>query len=82
VAARGGWLRAKLKAQATVLRELPQILARRREVQAARVIGSSRLAERLSANLDSPYLSGAARVPVLAALQRGYWAAVVAMLRL
>jgi N-acetylglucosaminyl-diphospho-decaprenol L-rhamnosyltransferase len=82
VAARGGWLRAKLQAQATVVRDLPEILARRREVQSARVIGSSRLAERLSANLDSPYLSGAARVPVLAALQRGYWAAVVAMLRL
>ncbi|MDQ3741625.1 MAG: glycosyltransferase family 2 protein, partial [Actinomycetota bacterium] len=27
---RGGWLRAKLRAQAAVLRELPQILARRR----------------------------------------------------
>jgi GT2 family glycosyltransferase len=81
VAARGGWLRAKLSAQAAVLRELPQILARRREVQARRRVGAGRLAEQLSASLDSAYLSGTARMPRLAALQRAYWAAVRALLR-
>jgi len=82
VAARGGWLRAKLRAQAAVLRELPQILARRREVQARRTVGARRLAEQLSASLDSAYLSGTAGMPRLAALQRAYWAAVRALLRL
>jgi len=82
VAARGGWLRAKLRAQAAVLRELPQILARRREVQARRTVGAGRLAEQLSASLDSAYLSGTAGMPRLAALQRAYWAAVRALLRL
>jgi N-acetylglucosaminyl-diphospho-decaprenol L-rhamnosyltransferase len=80
MAARGGWLRAKLRAQAAVLRELPRILARRREVQARRTVSAGLLAEQLSASLDSPYLSRAARVRPLAALQRGYWAAVCALL--
>jgi N-acetylglucosaminyl-diphospho-decaprenol L-rhamnosyltransferase len=82
IAARGGWLRAKLRAQATVARELPEILARRREVQARRIAGAAQVAERLSSGLDNPYLGGAARIRVLAALQRGYWAGVCALLRL
>jgi GT2 family glycosyltransferase len=81
VAARGGWLRAKLRAQAAVLRELPQILARRREVQLRREVGAAALAARLSAGLDNPYLGREARIRGLAALQRGYWAAVRAILR-
>jgi N-acetylglucosaminyl-diphospho-decaprenol L-rhamnosyltransferase len=82
LAARGGWLRAKLRAQAAVLRELPQILARRREVQARRTVGAGRMADQLSASLDSPYLGGAARMRRLAALQRAYWATLCALLRL
>jgi hypothetical protein len=64
------------------MRELPQILARRQQIQARRVVGAKRLAEQLSADLDNPYLSGAARIRGLVALQRGYWAAVRAMLGL
>jgi N-acetylglucosaminyl-diphospho-decaprenol L-rhamnosyltransferase len=82
IAARGGWLPAKLRAQATVLRELPQILARRRQIQERRVAGAARVSDRLSASLDNPYLGGAARIRALVALQRGYWAAVRALLRL
>lgn len=80
-AARGRWLGAKLGAQAAVLRELPQILARRREIQARRVVGAARLAERLSASVDSPYLGNVARNRWMVALQRGYWALVRALLR-
>ena len=82
VAVRGGWLRAKLRAQAAVLGELPQILARRREVQATRTAGAAELAERLSATLDNPYLGGLARVPAIDRAQRGYWLAVLGALRL
>jgi GT2 family glycosyltransferase len=79
IAARGGWLGSKLRAQATVVRELPQILARRREVQAHRAIGAAELARRLSASLDNPNL-GLAGSGAPAALQRAYWRAVTTAL--
>ena len=82
IAARDGWLRAKLQAQATVVRELPQLMARRREVQAGRIAGAAQVAELLSSRLDNPNLGGAARIRALAALQRGYWAGVRALIRL
>ena len=82
MAAQGGWLRAKLRAQAAVIRDLPQILARRREVQTGRAIGAAELSARLSADLDNPYLGPAARIRALAALQHVYWTAVRALLRL
>jgi GT2 family glycosyltransferase len=77
IAARDGWLGAKLRAQAAVLRSLPSLPARRRRVQATRRIGAAAFAAALSAELDSPYLS----VPRPAAvLQRAYWRAVRALL--
>src|SRR5204862_383732 len=80
VAAQGGWLGAKLRAQWAVLRALPAILSRRRAVQSTSRIGAAELARRLSADLDSPFLGPIARVRVLAALQRGYWTLVVRLL--
>jgi GT2 family glycosyltransferase len=80
VAARGGWLREKLRAQAAVARSLPAMLARRRRVQAARTVGAAEFARRLSADLESPYLGPLAEVGLLAAAQRGYWALVVRLL--
>jgi N-acetylglucosaminyl-diphospho-decaprenol L-rhamnosyltransferase len=77
---RGGWLRAKLRAQGAVLRSLPAMLRRRREVQATRRIAPRAFAEPLTASLDSPYLEGAARVPGVDAAQRGYWRVVRAAL--
>jgi N-acetylglucosaminyl-diphospho-decaprenol L-rhamnosyltransferase len=79
VAARGGWLRAKLASQAAVLRDLPSILRRRREVQATRTASAVQFAQHLSASLDSPYLSGLQRGE-LRRLQRAYWSAVRALL--
>src|SRR5919201_1191451 len=75
-ASRGGWLRAKLRAQAAVLASLPAMLRRRRAVQATRRIAARAFAERLTASLDSPYLEGAARVPGVDAAQRWYRRAV------
>lgn len=81
VAARGGWLREKRRAQRTVLRELPRMLARRRRVQAGRRVTTSEFARRLTAELDSPYLGDVASVRPLVAAQRVYWRAVLAVLR-
>jgi N-acetylglucosaminyl-diphospho-decaprenol L-rhamnosyltransferase len=72
IAARGGWLLPKLRAQAAVLAGLPRTLARRRAVQRTRRIGSHALASHLTASLDSPYLA-AASSPLLSAPQAAYW---------
>lgn len=79
IAAREGWLAAKLRAQAAALAGLPGTLARRRRVQRSRRIGARVFAEHLTSSLDSPYLSGAARSP-LAAPQAAYWRAVLRIL--
>jgi N-acetylglucosaminyl-diphospho-decaprenol L-rhamnosyltransferase len=82
VAARDGWLRAKLRAQIAVLRTLPWALRRRRHIQATRRISALDFCGNLTASLDSPFLQAAARVPALRMLQAGYWAAVRGALRL
>ncbi len=76
VAAQGGWLRAKLRANGSVLRQLPLILRRRREVQRTRAVDALAFAKGLSGDVESPYLGPAARQPVLVAAQRAYWRAV------
>jgi N-acetylglucosaminyl-diphospho-decaprenol L-rhamnosyltransferase len=73
VAWRGRWLRAKLRAQAAVGRELPAIRRRRGEVQSLRTISAACFARHLSASLETPYLPAAARVGLLATAQRLYW---------
>jgi GT2 family glycosyltransferase len=72
VAAHGGWLRPKLRAQAAVLSGLPRTLSRRRAVQRTRRIGSRALASHLTASLDSPYLA-AADSPWVRVPQAAYW---------
>jgi N-acetylglucosaminyl-diphospho-decaprenol L-rhamnosyltransferase len=72
IAARGGWLGPKLRAQAAALASLPRTLARRRALQRTRRIGSRELAAHLTSSLDSPYLS-AASSPLLSAPQALYW---------
>ena len=77
-AARGGWLRAKLRAQLATVLGLRPALARRREVQRTRRIGAARFADQLTGALDS----AAAPAPrPLAALVRGYWRLVRLALR-
>ena len=82
VAARGGWLRHKLRAQAAVIATLPAMLERRRAVQATRVVGAREFARRLTAELDSPYLGPLAELAALARAQRAYWALVLRLLSL
>ena len=76
---RGGWLRAKLRAQAAVLRELPAIRRRRAAVQATRAVSARAFADALSDSLDSPNLAAAHAIPGADAAQRAYWQAVRAL---
>jgi GT2 family glycosyltransferase len=80
VAAAGGWLRPKLRAQAAVARELPAIVRRRRRVQASARIAPAEFARVLEASLDSPFLGAAARVPGVHAAQRAYFRLVRTLL--
>ena len=78
---RGGWLRPKLRAQWAVVRELRQILDRRRAIQATARITPRAFAAHLSASLDSPNLAAAQAIPGAAGALRLYWRAVLAVLR-
>jgi GT2 family glycosyltransferase len=80
VAANRGWLAAKLRAQVAVVRELPQMLERRRHVQARRAVSDQAFAQGLSDRLDNPHLGRLATMPLLARAQSAYWAAVRRML--
>jgi N-acetylglucosaminyl-diphospho-decaprenol L-rhamnosyltransferase len=78
---RGGWLRAKLRSQAAVVRDLPRILARRREVQGTRRVGARDFAAGFVASLDSPHLAMGRAIPGAELLQALYWRLVLALLR-
>lgn len=75
LAARGGWLSAKLRAQLAVLRGLPEIVRRRRQVQRTRAIGAAAFAKHLTASLDSDFLPDVGDGRVVA-LQARYWRAI------
>ncbi len=75
IAAREGWLWAKLRAQTATVAGLPATLARRRAVQRTRRIGAADFAGHLTSSLDSPYLAGAS-TPLLRVPQELYWRAV------
>ncbi|HEX8123144.1 MAG TPA: glycosyltransferase family 2 protein [Solirubrobacteraceae bacterium] len=78
---RGGWLRAKLRSQAAVVRELPRILERRRAVQATRRIGPRAFADAFVASLDSPHLAAGRSIPGAETVLALYWRVVRALLR-
>lgn len=79
-AARGGWLRSKLLADADVVRALPALLRARRAVQARRTVTARAFAAALVPELSSPYLGAAGRSPLLNGLLRAYWRGVLALL--
>jgi GT2 family glycosyltransferase len=72
VAAREGWLRPKLRAQAATVVGLRRTLGRRRTLQRTRRIGSRELAEHLTSSLESPYLAVAGN-PWVSVPQSVYW---------
>ncbi len=80
VSAAGGWGRQKLAADVGFLRWLPRLLRERRDLQARRAVSAAEFASWLSADLDSPFISPAARSLPARLLLRGYWRAVRALL--
>jgi N-acetylglucosaminyl-diphospho-decaprenol L-rhamnosyltransferase len=81
VAARQGWLGAKLRAQAATAAGLPRMLSRRRVVQGQGRISAREFAGHLTSSLESPYLS-AVRSPSLSVPQALYWRLVRRVLAL
>jgi GT2 family glycosyltransferase len=61
VSASGGWGRQKLAADLEFLRWLPRLLRERREIQSTRTVTPAEFASWLSPDLDSPFISAAAR---------------------
>ena len=80
VAARGGWLGAKLAAWGDFLRALPRHLRERHGIQRRRTVSARELAAALSADLGSIYLGGLGRSRVIRSLLRAYWRAALALL--
>ena len=78
LAARQGWLRAKLSSQRAVLGELGAIRRRRRRVQALARIDAVAFAGHLTASVESPFLPASGPITFL---PRVYWAAVRLALR-
>src|SRR5215210_3147886 len=80
IAARGGWLGEKLRANADVLRRLPRLLRERRAIQRERTISAAAFADHLTAELDSPLFGAVGRSRVLRVALRAYWAVVCRLL--
>jgi N-acetylglucosaminyl-diphospho-decaprenol L-rhamnosyltransferase len=81
IAAREGWLGAKLRAQLATVSGLPSSLMRRRAVQRTCRVGAREFSEHLTASLESPYL-GAVTSPLIRLPQAIYWRLVRAALSL
>ena len=76
----GGWFGQKLLAWGDVLRWAPRLVRERRGIQSERAIGAGEFARGLTAELESPYLGGAARSGALRLALRAYWSLVLALL--
>jgi GT2 family glycosyltransferase len=76
-----GWGRQKLAAIGEVIRWLPRLLRERRQAQATRTISASEFASWLTPDLDSPFIPEIARSVPARLLLRGYWRAVLLLLR-
>jgi GT2 family glycosyltransferase len=76
VSARGGWGRQKLAADWEALRWLPRLLRERRQVQATRTVTAAEFASWLTPDLNSPFISPAARSRPARLALRTYWRAV------
>lgn len=80
VAAAGGWLPSKLRAQRAVLASLPRTLRRRRAVQASATVAARTFADALVPELSNENLGAAGRSRVVALALRAYWRVALALL--
>lgn len=81
VAATGGWLPQKLRANLEFLTWLPRLLGERRQLQRQRTVSPGEFASWLQADLDSPLISPLARSWIVRLLLHGYLRTVRALLR-
>jgi hypothetical protein len=81
VAAAGGWLPEKLRANADVVRALPRLRRERRAIQAGRTIAAAELGAWMTPALDSPFLGRAGSSRVLRWSLAAYWRLVLSALR-
>lgn len=81
VAATGGWLGQKLRANLEFLRWLPRLLHERRQIQRQRTITPAEFAAFLTPDLDSDLISPLARSFPARLLLRSYWRATCLLLR-
>jgi GT2 family glycosyltransferase len=72
VAARDGWLPAKLRAMAAVGTSLPRVLRERRDIQRQRTISAVAFAAALRDVVGSPYIRAGAQTPPARSLLRAY----------
>jgi GT2 family glycosyltransferase len=80
VAAAGGWLPQKLRANVEIVAALPRLRRERRLIQASARIDVAGFARTLTPDLDSDFLGAASRSRPLRALLRGYWSVVCRLL--
>jgi N-acetylglucosaminyl-diphospho-decaprenol L-rhamnosyltransferase len=76
IAATGGWLGQKLRANLDVAAALPRLLRERRAIQATATIDARTFTAPLTPDLDSEFLGAASRSRPLRALLRCYWSLV------
>jgi GT2 family glycosyltransferase len=72
----GGWGRQKLAATLDTIRWLPRLLRERRQIQATRTASAAEFASWLTPDLDSPFISPAARSSPARLVLRAYWRVV------
>jgi N-acetylglucosaminyl-diphospho-decaprenol L-rhamnosyltransferase len=81
VALRAGWGRSKALATLDVVRALPRLFRERRVIQAGRKVSAGSFAVHLTAELSSPYFGDVGTDPLVRAVLRIYWRAVLGLLR-
>ncbi len=81
VAAAGGWLPQKLRADADLLGRLPRLLGERRRIQVSARIDAAQFASHLVPDLDSAFLGRAAESDLLQRSLSVYWRLVLVLLR-
>lgn len=81
VAAAGGWLGQKLRANLEFLRWLPRLLHEHRQIQRQRTITPTEFASWLTPDLDSDLISPLARSLPARFFLRSYWRATCLLLR-
>lgn len=74
VAARGGWLVQKVRADLDVIASLPRLRRERDAVQETRAVSAAAFSRGLVVDLDSPFLGATGTSPVVRTLLRVYWA--------